>query len=455
MTLNQSISELINSEYHRTDESVISVSLGRKVKNGQETGEDSIVYGVKKKIPLDQISSDKLLPRSFIIDDRVIKTDVVELGRVRFLAGCWGAWRYVDADGDGDFDSVSEVVANASKINPHRSLTRPLKAGVTILNFAEKFNATTRGFSIGTMGLICVDNDTNTLVGLTNNHVIIKNAFIASERDPASTAWSTLNGLNVTQNGISYSVPNGVTQMSESDFGLTNSVQFITNNIIGKVKKYQPLISNANNYVDVAVFTLNSNAINYSESFKQLGLPINTPPMAFATTQEINNLVTADNDLISCGRTTGAKGIDGCLLRSNGVGASILVENIAYSKYDSPTGSSNVDFADCISIVMRDPLKDTPLFAGDSGSALIANINGTLKIIGLVFAGSFNDNGICTRAYACRIDRIASAMNLSAWDGSIIPVDNPTSEDVQYVNNLSNSVTQTINNKKYWQIGTA
>lgn len=455
MILTQSIRELINNEYHRTDNSVISVQLGKKVKNGIETNETCIVYGVKKKIPLGEIPADKVLPSNIIIEGQSIKTDVIELGQIKYVAGCWGAWRYVDSDGDGQSDSISELITNSSRITPHRSLTRPLKPGVTILNFAEKFDPNTDGFSIGTMGLICVDNDTNTLVGVTNNHVIIKNAFIASERNPLSTAWSTLNGINATQAGVDYSVPNGITQMSESDFTRTNSVQLIINNIIGRVKKYQPITSNGNNFIDIAIFTLNSTAISYSESFKQLGLPTNTPPMPFATTQEINAILTSDNDLISCGRTTGAKGIDGCGLKASGVGANILVENIGYNKYDSPSGDALIDFADCISFSTRNTTQDSPLFAGDSGSALIANINGTLKIIGLVFAGSFNSNGICTLGYACRIDRIASAMNLSAWDGSIISVDNTASEDVQYINGLSADVTRNINNKKYWQIGTA
>jgi hypothetical protein len=82
-----------------------------------------------------------------------------------------------------------------------------------------------------------------------------------------------------------------------------------------------------------------------------------------------------------------------------------------------------------------------PVWGGDSGSTLIANIGGVWKIVGLVFAGNgtpYNpQTGLpnvtigntvyplqvaSSIGYACRIDQVASQLGIKAWTGSAAPV---------------------------------
>jgi hypothetical protein len=57
---------------------VVAVYIGEKIVGGERTGKLAIVFGVEKKLPLDVIAPQFLLPRA--IDDT--PTDVVELGRL-------------------------------------------------------------------------------------------------------------------------------------------------------------------------------------------------------------------------------------------------------------------------------------------------------------------------------------------------------------------------------------
>ena len=80
------------------------------------------------------------------------------------------------------------------------------------------------------------------------------------------------------------------------------------------------------------------------------------------------------------------------------------------------------------------------------------------KVIGLAFAGDQGEDaqGNSTEGtigVGCRIDRIASILNLEAWDGTSKNTDQQSDLSVEYINGLDADVSKTINGKKYWQVG--
>ncbi len=89
-----------------------------------------------------------------------------------------------------------------------------------------------------------------------------------------------------------------------------------------------------------------------------------------------------------------------------------------------------------------------PIYGGDSGSALAAQINGVWKIIGLVFAGS------PYYGYANRIDQVAAQLNISAWDGTTKNYFNTGSRQYITTSGGSSNKTLTCSSDIYWQVGT-
>lgn len=65
--------------FDKSDEEVLSVSIGEKRANGEFTGEKSIRFGVVKKKSLSEIPAKKIIPNNIIIDGVEYKTDVFEI----------------------------------------------------------------------------------------------------------------------------------------------------------------------------------------------------------------------------------------------------------------------------------------------------------------------------------------------------------------------------------------
>jgi hypothetical protein len=195
--------------------------------------------------------------------------------------------------------------------------------------------------------------------------------------------------------------------------------------------------------------------------------------MPFASTVEIDNLINNNYEFYSSGRTTGPKGSPDtlCPLRMfrytsfpisyplQGVPTiSYFTDVIAYikpaesSSYNPSTNASNVQVC------------PYPVWGGDSGSTLIANIGGVWKIIGLVFAG----NGVpynptlpgnvvsqiaSSIGYACRIDQVASQLGIKAWTGSIAPVVDENTIEYRTVSGSNSNKTLICSGSTYWQVG--
>lgn len=398
------ILKLVESYYDNTDENVLGVGYGYKMVNGLFTNEKSIIFTVKEKKPLSSLSQDKVIPQKIDTSNGSISTDVIQ----------------------GDFNLICDSSFYNWMTTPpsNRNKIRPLKGGVSVTNFSSLQN------SVGTLGLLARDNDSNSLVGVSNNHVLINDAFIASQRNP---------------NNILTNVKfNSVTQPNESgNMGIQNSIGF--------VKKYYPIRSGQFNYIDVAITTINESEIDYNESYKQEGL--STTTLNFATTNEINSLLTTNPLLFSAGRTTGAKGEGNTKLVV--IASPSVISTIYYNKQGSPTP---ISFSDCIQFVASGSTIPNgsvciyPINSGDSGSALIADFNGEKKIIGLVFASGSNGSEV-VYGYACRIDRIAQSMNISPWNGESLNFSNINNVEEYPIDGLSDQIFIEANGKKYWQVG--
>ena len=426
----------INNQYEITEDNVLSVGYGRKYKNGVDTGELGIVYFVDKKIPKDQLTPDQILPDSLIIDGKKYSTDVNQIGKIKPLAGCWN-YGY----NGGAVDSTNVL--------PHRQIQRPLQGGIFITNVVGTYNSVESTIELGTFGLICVDKDTNTLVGLTNIHVPTPEQFNAVERTSTNSSYIR-NVLQVgTLNGVQ--IPDCIQQFNETEIAGGNLVANLPGFEIGKIKKYQPMRSagNGTNYIDALVFTLIADKVSNSVSFKQLGQSFSSA-LPWATTAELDNLLSSNPYLYSSGRTTGRKG-DTCKLIIDSIHNTI---NISYK---NQAGTLVANVLDSFVFRWENTALRSPIYGGDSGSCMIAVIGGVPKIIGLAYAGDSADaQGNAQEAtigIGCRIDHIANILNLEAWDGSNKSVDAPANLNVEYINGLDAAVTKTINNKKYWQVG--
>ena len=386
-----------------------------------------------EKITLDQIIS--LLPNTFISNGISYDVEVRYGTHKRFTCEEDYPEFYYWQDGE---------VTN-------RNLHRPVKGGISVTNYTDLSN------SRGTFGFTAIDNDTNSVVGVTNVHVIIKDGFYASERDVSQVWYPIENSANaiITQ-------PNEITQ------GFAYR--------IGEVKKYQPFISYGStstvgvNKVDSATFSLDltngvGDTITSTESYKQLGFEdFNSGNgFDFATSEEIDSMISVDssgnmvtnNELFISSRTTGIKGSGDMKIFPTDQGSIIL----EYNKQNTPTP---VQILECFEFVASTGSTDAmngntcpyPSAGGDSGSAIIANFNGEYKIVGQLFAG-YELNGVPVKGVFCRIDNIAEALNISPWNSSVSSYNfSDTSQtEFHYVEGLSNQKTLTLNGKTFWQVG--
>jgi hypothetical protein len=223
---------------------------------------------------------------------------------------------------------------------------------------------------------------------------------------------------------------------------------------VGTIKRYQPISTSNNNFIDVTIIQPNISLLdtNSYKIFEPIGSTEYSDFLPFASTSEIDNLLTSNPRLYSTGRTTGPKGFgssSSCRLRVRDLGLSATIQGDGYSL---PGSNPSVTFNDTIEYEYEDESLG-PAQPGDSGSILLADISGVRKVIGLVFA--IRGNRI---ALACRIDRIANSMNIRAWDNTInfsaIPsVKNAAGILLNRLDSRANNTSIIFNNKRYYQVG--
>jgi hypothetical protein len=368
---------------------VHGIIYGPKIKNNEIVNTDSLIYFVENKIPLSAIPLDERIPQRLNIDGIDYLTDVVQSNRFT-LNQCYNL--------------------TDPSIRALQSRTRPLSGGLEIsaLNSWTQVSPFNFTLGTGTLGFLAIDNTDGKLVGVTNNHVIVQDAFVNHEKIEGLPASSIVDPVQFSmQGGYNATLPNIILQFGT--FG--GSVDF-SNDYIGYPKRYVPISQFGTNTVDGALLSIKSDVFT-SNSSSQAQL-LNTYAMPFATTTDVESLSTNAHPIYSVGRTTGAKGTN-CPLVVYGNGTAL----IPFLKQQQEV---EVLFSNCLFYRFAD-FSNLPVYRGDSGSALIANINGTNKIAGLVYAGNTNKdplNPTSTIGVACRIDDVADQLNISAWDGSPI-----------------------------------
>jgi hypothetical protein len=353
----------------------------------------------------------------------------------------------------------------------NRQTQRGLKGGISITSTSKSTPFTNAG-SVGTMGLVCQDSASGALVGLTNNHVVIRDAFYTSQRTFTNpqNEYDLVDSSNTIQGDFVY-------QTGESQPVSAGGAQEI-----GRVMRYVPIYTSASivanpsltNKVDAAIFSLyctsstGATIIDFTSSFQQLGLTY-TSSMPFASTAEIDNLINNNYEFFSSGRTTGPKGSPDtlCPLRMfsytsfpisfplQGTNTlSYFTDVIAYVK---PADSSSYNPS---TVNSSTQVCAYPVWGGDSGSTLIANIGGVWKIIGLVFAGNgtpYNSTLgyqiASTIGFACRIDQVASQLGIQAWTGSAAPVVDHSTITYRTVSGSNSDKTLICSGSTYWQVG--
>jgi hypothetical protein len=416
--IKQKIEDLFNST-----PDYVGVAWGNKISNNQHTGERSIVFHVTKKQPLSEIPKEEHLPSTVEIDGVTYKTDVVEVGEITAFAcptttlnNCysWTDFYFNEYTGGPTYGGGGATPPG------NRGVIRPMQGGISITSFNELG-------TVGTMGFLAVDNEKNALVGVTNNHVTIGDAFF--------TTYRTLTNSNEYQDQYY--------QPGESGF------QGNPNYVVGEVVRYVPINPTpALNLVDGALVSIDPSKVTNAESYKLYGTSILTP-MPFATTAELDNLLITNPPLASSGRTSGVKQDSPCGLKIFSVGSASAV-----SGYKLEGVAQNVNYTSLITFIRNSPDQTTvaecpyPIYPGDSGSALAAYIDGVWKIIGLCFAGS------TYYGMACRIDNVAAQLNISAWDGTTKNYFNTGSR--QYITTIGGSTDKTLTcaSNIYWQVGT-
>ena len=394
--MNESINKKIEELFNSTPEGV-GVMLGNKITNGEYTGEESIVFTVEKKKPLSDLDPNEVLPSEIEIDGKTYKTDVFESGVIETFACPSGV--------------LNACYAWQTSPPGNRQTVRPLKGGISLTS------QNLQGY-VGTLGFLAIDSSTGALVGVTNGHVVINNAYYASERS------------------VTDPIANEVDDSAYQTGDIQPSSQSLK---IGEVVRYVPLTEPPTfNQVDGALISISQSTMSDSESFKQYGLS-GTSVMPFASTSEINALV--GNTLVSSsGRSTGVKEGPLCGLTIQGVSLTTMVSN-------QRTGTVAY-FNNCISFTRLNPDCQWPIYPGDSGSALVATIGGVDKIIGLCFAGSSN------LGVASRIDQVMTQLGIQAWTGTTPEFIDLSSKKLVTESGLSSSKTISCSGQTLWQVGT-
>ena len=416
MRYTQEIKDKISELASNSSDNCTSIGFGFKEVNGVLTKERAIIFRFKEKKPISDLSPNEIIPTTITINGETLKTDVCQ-GEDEFVAyeACPSSFY--------SWSSNSTLNPTGATTPPQQSEIRPIKGGLQVRN-------QTKGW-VGTMGFIAVDNENDSLVGVTNAHVMTEIFFKADESG------------------------RGIENVYSDDIGQPSNTE---SQRVGVTKRYVPVQGNSSggiNYVDGALFTLDSSVVNTYQSYQYYGLSFTGAP-TFATTAEIDDLINNEFDLYSVGRTTGAKGEGVTKLK-------FLSYDTVYVNNNLTSGTDRLcRYDDCISYIASASTTTSgngcfyPINSGDSGSALLADINGELKIIGLSFAGSTtgSPDGYFTIARACRIDKVAEQLNISPFTGQTVNYSNTLNPQVHYEPNFSSLSAITINGNKYYQLGT-
>ena len=425
------IKDFIKTAIVETSDNIHGVGYGLKNTKDSYTDQLCIVYSVSKKLPLEKVNPEDIIPKTVTIDGIEYLTDVIERPQAQ-LVSCYNY---------NTSPPPPQVLTN-------RTQQRPISGGLIIGNPLEwsQPTANTLNYDWGTLGFVAIDNIDNSVVGVTNNHVIIESGFFDSEINPSLGTYNIIDSK--TFNNPPNYILKGTISPRILQFSLLyiNEIQYVSFGLnsskIGQPKRYYPFSEVNSNTIDVALMTLDQNVVNFSSTGIN-GLE-GTIGLDFATTEDLDSLIPGISIIKSSGARTGVKDVD-CLVVVDQIFQSVYVNNVKNQGVNK-----TILFEDVISIRNLD-LSNYPIDGGDSGSAVLINVNGVDKIAGLVYAGS------PSFGYFCRIDNIASAMNISPWtDPNQTVTYTSSAKDIsKFFRPLSDDrVSIQYNNKTYWKVGT-
>jgi hypothetical protein len=409
------------------------VAYGCKHSNGVYTEEKVIRFGVERKLPTDQIASEKIIPKTITIDGVEYKTDVYVAPVNVYTAAALrkiddanpeslvtvSSLSYCNPIGD---NSVPPVVS--APVSYNRATTRPLRGGVSMCSPPP-----TGYVNTATLGTMVVDSIDGKMVGLTNNHVcgnpgggVDQCKFFANDTYFADyTHYNTIN----------------MYQQSSWDSGVVNK----SADLIGIAKRQFPLTSTGTNYIDAGIVNLSSSMVD-TESWNVVGSSFVTSP-PFATKSEID-AITTSTPIFKSGRTTGPIGPDnysGCVIQITNTSTSLYVSGYTQA------GTDTLLFSDCLALESTGTIVG---IGGDSGSIVYAKIGGVWKVVGLFFAGDNTGQ----YGYACRIDRVAGLLKVGAYTGGAYSATPATRSYITLdLATYGGKASASFNGKTYWQVG--
>ena len=380
---------------------VTAVGLGKKIIGGPQTDTIGISFSVKVK----EANPESMLPTSVDIDGVTYVTDVVEIGEIEFAA------------------------CPATPVDP-TPYERYVVSGMSFIN-TFSINSATNNQGIryaynGTFGFVAYHTQRKVLVGVTAAHLLY-DASIASA-DNRKTSVNAFFAQNSASGYAQFNYP----YVFQNYFvnGAGQAYNYIAGLLSYEPLKVKPVTDPSRfNQVDACLsFFIGSNTLTavipdfvgatasleldpfYNSSWRSYhvkGIPEITSPMPFATTAELNALISSPpSQVSSSGSASGPKHGLECGLKIDTIGETL--------NFTSSTMTGPVYFDQLITFSRITPGLPTVL-NGDSGASLIAKIGGVWKIIGLVIGGNQ------TVGYACRIDKLAEQLGIEAWDGSVKP----------------------------------
>lgn len=411
--------DLINKKIKELFESTppsVGVGYGMKVIGGQMTEEECIIFTVEKKLPLSDIPESEIIPSEINIEGKNYRTDVMEVGKITPIAYPFGPFCNTNVP------NIENNCYNWWSVPPsNRQTQRPLRGGVSVSSYNNPN-------SVGTLGFLALDIETDGLVGVSNTHVFI--------RDQAYTSERNLNGQ------INNETSDFVYQTAE--FGPQSNL------IIGQVVRYVPLLKATGpsgniqyNQVDGALTSISQDVID-NQSYRILGLS-GTTPMPFASTAEIDALYLGNMTLASSGRSSGVKQGPNCGLMPYAYNFYLPV-----GCYYSQGVCFTANFNNLLCFTRLSSSCAWPIIQGDSGSVLIAQIGGVDKIIGLIFALAQSSFMF---GVAARIDQVAAQLGIKPWLGGTPKIINPSTIKLVTQGGGSSQKTITCNSKTLWQVG--
>lgn len=424
MTIENKIHKTLENTFFENKYNIQGLSISNE-KNGKRVENRCIKFKVSKKKNMADLSEDELIPERVIIEGEEFITDVEEEPEPPKMLACYSS-------------SDSEIL----RLRGDPSLLTPLKGGQEIIKYPSGWTDQGGGsysFSLGTLGFFAIDNTDNRVVGVTNAHVACEKKLIASDRN--ENINDTYNTIEQTQ------------WVFDGSFYEPGALSLSGNNLIttvNNIKRYSPFLLSGPNYTDIALLMMNPTHLdNNSYRVHHPTTEVEyTTHMPFATTTELDDLLTSNPRIYSVGRTTGPKGwieSPSCRLRITGVGVNINV-------LDPEVDPNTIPFNDVIEFRYEDG-SDYPINSGDSGSMVFADFSGVKKIIGVAFAGG------TTTGYLCRIDRISAEFNISAWDNTHTLNEStpltPTVTKFPITDTNSSQKEIQVNGDTYYQVGTS